>query len=102
MRITPNNGAPELSGVASSTARRPVRLEQDNLTLTAADTLSQALEATPAVRAEKVEQAKKLVLDASYPPDVLINKISALFAGHLGPKALGDHQDPSQPTEVSQ
>ena len=63
-------------------ARNP-RLEADMLSLATSETLSRALEQTPATRAEKVAQARSLVEDVTYPPLELIKRISALIAPHL-------------------
>ncbi len=72
-------------GVPSRTTARAPLLGQDNLALTSTDSLDTALAQTPAVRAEKVAEAKKLVLDTSYPPEELINKLSALLASQINP-----------------
>ena len=63
------------------------RLGQDKLALAGTDALNQALSQTPVMRDDKVAQAKSLISDPSYPPPVLIRKISALLAIHLDPVA---------------
>jgi hypothetical protein len=48
--------------------------------VTATDSLNRSLEQTPPVRADKVAEAKALIEDGTYPPAVIIRKISALLA----------------------
>jgi hypothetical protein len=59
--------------------RLPV-MRPDNLALATSESLNQALSDTPEVRPDKVAEAKALVQDGSYPPAVIIRKISALLA----------------------
>jgi hypothetical protein len=70
----------------SQTAARPARLGQDQSNLASAQDLSSALEQTPVVRADQVARARDLVRDVSYPPQILIQKLSVLLATHLAPK----------------
>jgi hypothetical protein len=62
---------------------RGLDLGEDHLAPSAADDLAHALAQTPAVRSEKVALARGLIKDASYPPAVLIHKISTLLAIHV-------------------
>ena len=101
MRVNPNSETPEVSGAATQPTRRPARLEQDQLTVTSSEKLSQALEATPAVRAEAVAQARALVRDTSYPPQELINKLAALLAVHLSTTEPAASPDPAQGRDAS-
>ena len=55
----------------------------DTVTLTATDTLAGMLAGVPEARAERVTQAIASVADVSYPPLVLIEKLSMLFACQL-------------------
>ncbi len=90
MRVNPNS---ELPGAAQVPARAPVQapaLGQDHLALSQAEGLNRALDQTPAARPEEVARAQSLVQDLSYPPMVLIRKISSLLAIHL------QAPDPSQ------
>jgi hypothetical protein len=86
MRVNPNSETSGVVGVPSRTTARTPRLGQDNLALTSTDRIEASLAQTPAVRAERVAEAKKLVLDSSYPPEELINKLSALLASYIDPK----------------
>ena len=45
--------------------------------------LEQSLRDTPAVRTDKVAQAKSLVADPSYPSDQALSRMSDLLAKHL-------------------
>lgn len=89
MRVNPNNEATGVTGIPGRTAAQKPRLGQDKVALDNADHLNQALEQTPVVRTDKVEQAKGLVQNVAYPPDVVIHRIAVLLAMHL------DNQDDS-------
>ena len=80
MRVNPKGDLVGITGTPSQTGSGNPRLGADKLSITTIDTLNRALEQTPAARADKVAQARRLVADAAYPPTVLIRKISALFA----------------------
>lgn len=54
------------------------------------ESLNRSLEQTPEVRADKVAEAKALILDVSYPPAVIIRQISALLATKLGSRNDAD------------
>jgi Anti-sigma-28 factor, FlgM len=82
MRVNPNTETPVVAGTPSSPAAPKPRLGQDKLALSS-DTISPALEQTPEVRADKVAEAKALLQNGSYPPAVIIRKISALLAIHV-------------------
>jgi hypothetical protein len=45
--------------------------------------LEQSLRDTPAVRPDKVAQAKALVSDPNYPSDEALNRMSGLLAQHI-------------------
>ena len=83
MRVYPNSDTSAVTGIPNRPAARPALLGQDKTSLAAAEQLDKALAQTPEVRAEKVAEAQKLVRDVSYPPEELINKLSALLASHL-------------------
>jgi hypothetical protein len=83
MRVNPNSDTSTVAAIADGSAAKAPNLGRDTVTLTSADELGKALLQTPEVRSEKVAQATALVQDASYPPQVLIQKLSALFAGKL-------------------
>ena len=80
MRVNPNSEASVVSASLGRTAAPQPRLGQDELALTTAQSLNRSLEQTPEVRADKVAEAKALIQDGSYPPGVIIRKISALLA----------------------
>jgi hypothetical protein len=56
---------------------------QDDLSLVTTESLDSELQQTPDARAEKVATATALVADSTYPPLVLIRKISSLLAIHI-------------------
>lgn len=83
MRINPNSEPLGVTITPAQTEARVPRLEADKLSLDTSEKLNRALtflEQAPAMRAEKVAQAKRLIADISYPPPELIHRISALIA----------------------
>ena len=94
MRVNPNSELGPVTRTASPTGTGDPRLGADRLSLTTAAGLNRALEQTPAVRAEKVAQARSLIEDAPYPPPELIRKIAALLAMH-SEAIKGESQAPS-------
>ena len=80
MRVNPNSEASAASATPGRTTAPAPRLGQDKLALTATESLNRSLEQAPAVRADKVAEARALIQDGSYPPAVIIRKISALLA----------------------
>ena len=63
----------------TSTARDEVALENSRA-------LTQALLATPEVRADKVRRAREMVSEPNYPPRETIQKISHLLAIQMNPE----------------
>jgi hypothetical protein len=90
MRVNPNSEASVVSAIQGRTAAPQPSLGQDKLALTTAETLNRSLDQTPEVRADKVAEAKALVQDGSYPPAVIIRKISALLAIKLDTPGTAD------------
>ena len=80
MRVNSNSEAAAVSATPGRTTAPEPRLGQDQLALTATESLNRSLEQTPVVRADKVAEAKALIQDGTYPPEVMIRKISALLA----------------------
>jgi hypothetical protein len=80
MRVNLNTEASAVSATPGRTTAPEPRLGQDKLAFTTTESLNRSLEQTPAVRADKVAEAKVLIQDASYPPAVILRKISALLA----------------------
>ena len=80
MRVNPNSDLVGITRTPSQIRAGDPQLGADKLSITTVDTLNRALEQTPAARADKVAEAKSLIADATYPPIVLIRKISALLA----------------------
>jgi hypothetical protein len=80
MRVNPNSEASAVAAKSGRTAVPEPRLGQDNLALTTTESLNRSFEQTPEVRADKVAEAKALIQNDSYPPAVIIRKISALLA----------------------
>ncbi len=84
MRVNPNSEAPEVSGLKCRKAvKETAELGEDETSFSTISSLSAALEGTPAVRLEKVMQAKRLLEDPNYPPQVVIHKLSTLLAMNL-------------------
>ena len=90
MRVNPNNEASVISATPSRTAVPQPSLGQDKMAVAATDSLNRSLEQTPESRAEKVAEAKALLQNGSYPPAVIIRKISALLAIKLNPQNNAD------------
>jgi anti-sigma28 factor (negative regulator of flagellin synthesis) len=90
MRVNPNTEASVVSAIQGRTAAPQPSLGQDKLALTTAESLNRSLEQTPEVRADKVAEAKALVQNGSYPPPVIIRKISALLASKLNTQSPAD------------
>ena len=80
MRVNPNSETSAVSAPPGRIASPEPRLGQDQLAATATESLNRSLQQTPEVRADKVAEAKALIQDGSYPPAVIIRKISALLA----------------------
>ena len=80
MRVNPNSDLGGVTRVPIQTGAGDPRLGADKQSFTTAESLTRALEQTPATRGEKVAQARNLVDDYTYPPPELIRRISALIA----------------------
>jgi len=83
MRVNSNSEASAVSATPGRTTAPEPRLEQDKQAFTTTESLNRSLEQTPEVRADKVAEARGLILDVSYPPAVIIRQISALLATKL-------------------
>ena len=83
MRVSPNSDTLATAAIAGGTAPKAPTLGSDTVSLTAAPDLSQALAQTPEARPEQVARATALVRDSFYPPQVLIQKLSDLFAARI-------------------
>ena len=78
------NARKVLSNAAPPPApRTPGHSEPANTEFRAAAALERALERRPDVRTERVEEAKNLVGQPSYPPQETIRKIASLLAMQL-------------------
>jgi hypothetical protein len=86
MRADRNSETSGLTGIPSRTTTQAPDRGRSDLTLSTADRLGMALAQTPAGRAEKVMEARKLVRDVSYPGQELIDKLSAFLAFHMDSK----------------
>ena len=90
MRVNTNSEASAVLATPGRTTAPEPRLEQDKQAFTTTESLNRSFEQTPEVRADKVAEAKALIEDGSYPPAVIIRKISALLAIKLGSQNNGD------------
>lgn len=61
-------------------AARSAKAAEPKVEFSNAAALDRALKATPDVRSEEVERARKLVNDTNWPPPETIQKLSTLFA----------------------
>jgi len=87
MRVNSNSEASAVPATPGRTTAPEPRLGQDKLAFTTTESLNRSFEQTPEVRPEKVAEAKALIQDGSYPPAVMIRKISALLAIKLDPES---------------
>ena len=83
MRVNPNSDLGGVTRVPIQTGAGNPRLGADKASFTTAESLTSALDQTPATRGEKVAQAQSLVEDYTYPPPVLIRKIAARLAMNI-------------------
>ena len=83
MRVNPNSDLGGVTRVPIQTGAGDLRLGADKQSFTTAESLTSALEQTPASRGEKVAQARNLVDDYTYPPPELIRRISVLLAMNI-------------------
>jgi anti-sigma28 factor (negative regulator of flagellin synthesis) len=90
MRVNSNSEASAVSATPGRTTAPEPHLGQDKLAFTKTESLNRSLVQTPEVRADKVAEAKALIQDGSYPPAVIIRKISALLAIKLDSQNNGD------------
>jgi hypothetical protein len=69
------------SGYSETVARRGAsRVNADPESMTGTTGLQDQLNALPEVRPDKIERAKALAADDSYPPDYLLDRIARLLA----------------------
>jgi len=83
MRVNSNSDLGGVTRVPFQTGAGDPRLGADKQSFTTAESLTSALEQTPASRGEKVAQARNLVDDYTYPPPELIRRISVLLAMNI-------------------
>ena len=86
MRVNPNSELPVVGATSAPVTASGARLGEDQTAFATSDTLNRALALTPDVRAEKVAEAKALLEHGTYPPEVIIQKISALLAIKISSK----------------
>ena len=85
------NSISELTATSAGLAPRKANaadhkptLEGDQLTTTDSEGLNRTLQQTPAVRADKVAQARALIADDSYPSHAQVAQVAELLAKNLG------------------
>ena len=83
MRVNSNSEPSVVAGTQGAAAPSAPRLGQDQSAFATSESLAQALERTPEVRSDKVAEARALIQNGSYPPAVIIRKISALLAAKI-------------------
>ena len=70
---------------AAKPATQAAKAAEDSTEFRAAAALEQALEKTPEVRSDVVDNAKRLVGDPNYPPRETLQKIATLLALQMKP-----------------
>ncbi len=88
MRRMPYSDRPTSNGGNPPPAPRSDRLGAKRLAPGSAGPLGKAVASPPEVRPDKVEKAKRLLRDPSYPSETVIRKISALLAARMGKKTV--------------
>jgi hypothetical protein len=87
MYVNPEREATRIAGVppkARTAAAAPApQLQPDTVSLAGTEGLDRAWQQTPAVRPEKVAQAKALLTEEAYPSEAVLDKVAALIAEHL-------------------
>lgn len=84
MEIEPSSSRIPVRSVEARPIRRVQSAPGDAGDFAEANALRQALESTPDVRPEAVEQARALVVTPNYPPEEMVRKLSQLFALEFG------------------
>jgi hypothetical protein len=80
MRVNPNSDLGGVTRMPIQTGAGDPRLGADQQSFTTTESLTRTLAQTPESRSERVEQAKNLVDDSTYPPPELIRRIAVLLA----------------------
>ena len=84
MEIRPNNNIGSVPQIGETTAKpRLTPPPADAANFAESSALNSALHSLPDARPEVVATGKALVSDATYPPPVVIKRISHLIAAHL-------------------
>lgn len=81
MEVNNNNNIDTAQWVKVNQSRpRPTQAGADTTSFYRVEALDHAMQATPAVRPEAVERAKKLIAEIRYPGDETIRGIASLLA----------------------
>ncbi len=84
MEINPHLNTGRIEGVGPGRpAQQAARVLADNVDLSSAGALDEALRNTPEVRIDSVQRARELVNDPAYPPREMIRQIARLVASNL-------------------
>ena len=74
-------------GVSQPVTRQPATSQaQEAAPFARSQALENAVTQAPTVRPEKVEQARAMIADKSYPPEELVSRIASLLAMHVAKK----------------
>ena len=86
MEVNNNNNIDTAQWVkVNQTRQRSPQSGSDTTSFYRVEALDQAMQATPAVRPEAVDRAKKLIADIRYPGDETIRGIASLLALNIEP-----------------
>jgi len=86
MRVNPNSDVPPRSNVPASKSGGP--LPSDSADLSRTTQIKRALEDLPVVRPGKVERARALIRDVSYPDEATLERIAGTLGDHLKTEGL--------------
>ena len=86
MDVNPTSNTPAVASPALKTPVRAPEGARDEAQFDRADALNRQLAQTPEVRADLVEEARKQVSLAAYPPPKALDRIAHLLAMKLAPE----------------
>ena len=85
MRVNPNSDVPIPANVSPAKSKPQVTSTHEQADLDSSGKLEKALKNVPAVRAEKIAQAKALLGNAAYPTETTLQNVAGILANYLKP-----------------